>query len=149
MATNQMFKDLPVLRILKQISRLNLIAGNSSNAYKLGPQVKKVELILQEKNVYGPAAGLKKFWRKHLPTLKFHNYDTDISMTRVRSKPEEAAKVPAKIVVYDEAGQKQELDCKNLDESVILQKLVKLTQATPVPEADIPHWSTKKIVTYD
>lgn len=135
----QMFKNLPVSPVLKQIARLNMIAGNPSNAFKFGSQCKKVELILQEKGVFGPAVGLKRFWRQNLPVLKFHNYDTDFFLTRVRAEnKEDIKKIPAKIIVHEENGGKQEVDCKGLDNQAILAKLVEVTQATPVPEADIP-----------
>lgn len=137
--TASMFKDLPKSRILRQIARLNLIAGTPKTAYKLGPEVKKLELILILKNVFKPAAGLKHFWRKNLPVLKFHNDHVDFVATRVRAKTkEEVAKVPSKIIVHGTDGSKKDIDCIFTSNSEILAKLVEVTKATPVEAAEIP-----------
>lgn len=134
-----MFKDLPKSRILRQIARLNLIAGTPETAYKLGPEIKKLEIILILKNVYKPAAGLKQFWRKNLPILKFHNDHVDFVATRVRAQDkEEVAKVPSKIIVHGTDGSKKDIDCLFTSHSDILAKLVEVTQATPVDAAEIP-----------
>lgn len=134
-----MFKDLPKSRILKQIARLNLIAGTPQTAYKLGPEIKKLELILILKNVFKPAAGLKHFWRKNLPVLKFHNEHVDFVATRVRAHTkEEVAKVPSKIIVHGTDGSKKDIDCIFSSHSDILAKVVEATKAIPVEAAEIP-----------
>lgn len=134
-----MFKNLPTSKVLKQIARLNNIAGTPETAYKFDPKYKKIELLLIQKSVHGPSIGLKKFWRQHLPTLKFHNDDINFTLTRIHTETkEDLKKCPAKIIVYDEANQKIELECANKQASDILNELVKLTSAQPVPETQIP-----------
>lgn len=134
-----MFKNLPSSKILKQVARLNLIAGTPETAFKLGPQIKKLELILILKNVFKPAAGLKHFWRRNLPVLKFHNEHVDFVTTRVRAQTkEEIAKVPSKIVIHGADGSKKDIDCLFTDHNDILKKVVDATKATPVDAADIP-----------
>lgn len=135
-----MFQRLPTSSLAKQVSRLNLIAGTPKTAFKFGESTKKIELVLLEKNIAGPSIGLKKFWRVHLPTLKFHNDDVEFFCTRVRATTkEEIAKVPAKIIIHDTSNNKTEIDCSSHDKDRILRKLVKATGASPVPMDDIPH----------
>lgn len=117
-----------------------MIAGSSKNAYRLGENTKKIELVLLEKNIIGPRTGLKNFLKLQLPTLKFHNDNVDFFCTRVRATTkEDIAKVPTKIIIHDASSNKTEIDCHSLDENKILKKLVAATGATPVPESEIPH----------
>lgn len=134
-----MFKGAPSSPILKQIYRLNLISGTQKTAYRLGPDVKKIELFLISKNTYGPTAGLKRFWRDYLPSLKYHNDDVNFVVTRVRPETkEDIVKVPSKIVVYD-ANNKETttIDCLGKHASNIFRKLKQATNATPVPESEL------------
>ncbi|ABN66944.2 predicted protein [Scheffersomyces stipitis CBS 6054] len=136
-----MFKGLPSSRILKQITRLNAIAGTSESAYKFdASKYTKIELFLQQKNIHGPAVGLKKFWRQNLPTLKFHNDDIQFSLTRIQAETAaEVAACPSKIVVHSvDPASKIEIDCKGKHSSVILNELVEATKATNVPIEEIP-----------
>lgn len=128
-----MFKGLPTSKILKQIARLNNISGTPKTAFKFGPQVKKIELIILQKNIYKSSSGLKRFWRYNLPVLKFHNDNVDFLLTRVRAKTkEEIAQVPTKIVIHKDDGSKGEVDCAMQTHNEILKKLVKATDAVPV-----------------
>ncbi|ODV82279.1 uncharacterized protein CANTADRAFT_31941, partial [Suhomyces tanzawaensis NRRL Y-17324] len=138
--SSSMFKDFPSSRILKQIARLNKIAGTSETAYKIDlSKFAKVELYLIQKNIHGPSVGLRKFWRHNLPTLKFHNSELPFVMTRISAEtPEEVAKCPAKIVVHGSNSEKFEINCANKHSSAILDELVKITGAVNVPEAEIP-----------
>lgn len=134
-----MFKDLPRSKLLKQIARLNLIAGTPKTAFKLGPQVKKVELFLLHKNIFVPGAGLKKFWRQNMPVLKFHNDDVDFVTTRlIAENKEEVAKAPTKIIVHNKDGSSTEFDCALKTNSQILNELVKVTEGVKVSEENIP-----------
>lgn len=134
-----MFKGLPTSQLLKQIARLNLISGTPKTAFKLGPQVKKVEIIILHTNIYKRGAGLKKFWRQNLPVLKFHNEDVDFILTRVKAATkEEIAKVPSKIIIHKEDGSKGEIDCALQNHKEILRRLVKATDAVAVAAEDIP-----------
>lgn len=134
-----MFKGLPTSKLLKQIARLNLIAGTPKTAFKLGPQVKKVELILLYKNIYKKGSGLKRFWRYNLPVLKFHNDNVDFVLTRVKAgNKDEVSKVPSKIIIHNTDGTKGELDCALQTHNEILKKLVKATDAVLVPQQEIP-----------
>lgn len=138
--SSKMFQRLPKSSLSKQISRLNIIAGKPNTAFKFGSDVKKIELVLLEKNVMGPAIGLKKFWRVHLPTLKFHNDDVEFFCTRVlANSKEEIRKVPAKVIIHDSSNNTSEFDCASLDKDRILKKLVRITGATPIPQSEIPH----------
>lgn len=133
-----MFRAAPSSPILRQVYRLNLISGTPKTAYRLGPEVKKVELFVISKNAYGPTAGLKKFWREYLPTLKFHNDDVNFVVTRIRPETkEEIKKVPSKIVVYDANNKETTIDCLGKHSSNIFRQLKKATNATPVPESEI------------
>lgn len=137
-----MFKGAPSKPLLKQIYRLNLISGASTKAYKLdSSKYKTVELMLALKSVYGPAAGLKKFWRENLPALKFHNEDVNFVVTRVRPNSDshqDICAIPNKIIVHDASGNKSEIDCKGKHASNILRKLVQLTNAEKVADSEIP-----------
>lgn len=137
-----MYRLLPKSSLSRQIGRLNLIAGTPQTAFKFGPNVKKIELILLEKNIMGPNIGLKKFWRYNLPTLKFHNDEVEFFCTRVRATTkDEIAIAPAKVIIHDSSNTKIELDCKSLDNETILENIVLATRALPVAEADIPQIS--------
>ncbi|KAK6460948.1 hypothetical protein DFJ63DRAFT_212131 [Scheffersomyces coipomensis] len=136
-----MFKNSPSSKILKQIYRLNLIAGNPENAYKLNPEkYSKIELFLIQKNVHAQSVGLKKFWKDFLPTLKFHNDDIDFIMTRIKvNNKAEAAACPAKILVHGKDQKDNvEIDCANLHSSKILRQLVTKTGAVNIPLEEIP-----------
>lgn len=134
-----MFKNLPASRILKQITRLNNIAGTTENAFKFSSKYTKIELFLIKDNIFGQAIGLKKFWRNNLPTLKFHNEDVNFVLTRINTTTkEDLAKCPTKIVIHDNADKKYEIDCANKLVSDILKEVVQVTEATPVPSSEIP-----------
>lgn len=143
-----MFKSLPKLRILRQIERLNLIQGTPRNAFRFNPdQVSKIELVLIQKNIHEPAIGLRKFWRENLPTLKFHNDDINFVVSRVQVKnKEEVKKCPIKIIVHQVTGDKIDINCAHLNQSRILSKLVKATNATNV--SDIVPFTIQKNATY-
>lgn len=134
-----MVRGAPTSKILKQIWRLNQIAGTPKTAFRFPQTVAKFELILLLKNVWGRSLGLKHFWRHNLPTLKFHNEDLSMTVTRVKAETKaEIASVPSKIVVHYTDGTKTDLSCANKRPEDILRDLVKLTNATAVPESDIP-----------
>ncbi|SGZ52226.1 CIC11C00000004822 [Sungouiella intermedia] len=144
-----MFKGLPTSKILKQIARLNNITGTPRTAFKFGPLVKKIELIILLKNIFKASSGLKKFWRQNLPVLKYHNDDVEFTLTRVRAmSKEEIAQVPTKIVIHLADGTKSEVDCAMQTHNQILKKLVNSTGAVaiapddlhtiPVPENHLP-----------
>lgn len=133
-----MFKNLPSSRILKQIERLNIIAGTPENAFKFNPNVKSVELFLLKAPVQGPHIGLKRFWRRNLPTLQFHNPDVDFVMTRIKVEDKaDLKKVPARVVVQAD-GEPKVLNCLEKTHEQILSELVQLTNATSVPAEEIP-----------
>lgn len=135
-----MFRDLPSSKILKQIARLNNIAGTPERAFKFdSSKISKVEMFLIHKNVHGPSVGLKKFWRQDLPTLKFHNDDIAFVMNRISASTKaEVAKCPSKIVVHKTDGGVIELDCADKHSTDILRQLAKLTGAKNVMAEDIP-----------
>lgn len=138
-SNSAMFKNLPSSRILKQITRLNNIAGTPETAFKFNPKYTKLELFLIKHNVSGSAIGLKKFWRNNLPTLKFHNEDVNFVLTRITtSTKEDISKCPSKIIVYDNADKKYEIDCADRQVSDILAEVIKVTEASPVAEKEIP-----------
>ncbi|KAK6458385.1 uncharacterized protein RJT20DRAFT_31326 [Scheffersomyces xylosifermentans] len=140
-----MFKDLPSSRILKQITRLNNIAGTTESAYKFDQsKYAKIELFLQQRNIHGPAVGLKKFWRLNLPTLKFHNDDLQFVLTRIATESKaDVAACPSKIIVHGvDPKDNLEIDCAGKHSSVILQELVKATGAVGVPADEIPRIKT-------
>lgn len=138
--THAMFKNLPSSRILKQVARLNNIAGTAETAYRFdASKVKKIELLFIHQNILGAAVGLKKFWRHNLPTLKFHNDDINFVCTRINAETkEEAEKCPTKIIIHSPDNNKTELNCSAKHSSVILQELIKATGATSVPTSEIP-----------
>lgn len=134
-----MVRGAPTSKILKQIWRLNNIAGTPKTAFRFPQTVSKLELVLLQKHVWGPPLGLKHFWRNNLPTLKFHNEDLRMAVTRVKvASKAEIAEAPTKIVVHYTDGTKKDLDCAKKKPERILRDLVKLTSATSVPESDIP-----------
>lgn len=134
-----MIKNAPLSPILRQIFRLNQIAGTKENAFRIPPKYKKVELVMMSKQAYGPSIGLKHFWRNHLPTLKFHNDDVQFFTTKVKvSTKEEIAQAPSKIVIHDETGNKTEIDCMGDHHLEILKKFVAATASQPIDETEIP-----------
>lgn len=134
-----MFKGLPLKGINRQIARLNLISGNTSNAYRFGSHIKRIELVLLHKMVYIPLAGLKKFWRRNLPVLKFHNDDTEFVVTRVRAQTKAEIKAaPIKIKVHETSGNVIEVPCALKDNDEILKKVVEVSKAESVPKEEIP-----------
>lgn len=134
------FKDLPTSPVLRQVARLNKIAGTPATAFRFDPlKVREIEVFLTQKNAHPPSKGLRKFWKENMPTLRFHNDDVGFAMTRIAvNKDEDLAKMKAKIVVHTTNDGSQSINCANKDQSVILDELVKLTEAKPVPEAEIP-----------
>lgn len=135
----QVLDQLPSNKILRQIARLNLIAGSESNAYRFPSHVRKVEAVILAKNVFGANAGLMRFWKLNFPTLKFHNDDVDFVITRVRAdSKEEIAQAPCQLKVHGENGVLHQLECKGLKDLEILAELVKSADATPVPASEIP-----------
>lgn len=139
MVALRVFGEFPRNKALKQIARINFIAGTPTTAFKLGPLTKKVELMIVHKNAWGASLGLKRFWQLNLPTLKFHNDDVEFVVTKVRATlKEEIAKAPTKIIVHDANTGSKEINCAHKDSSDILAELVKTTNATSVPEEEIP-----------
>lgn len=133
-----MFKNLPKSRILKQITRLNNISGSPQTAYKFDPKYTKLEVYLIKNSVLGSAIGLRKFWRQRLPTFKFHNENVDFVFKRIVTQTkEDLAKCPTKIVIHDSMGNKNEIDCSNETVDGIFEKVVKATEASPVPSDQI------------
>lgn len=133
---NKMFAGFPSSRLLKQAARINKIHGDSLNAYVL-PGVKKVDLVLPFTRSYRPAFGIRQFWKHHLPTLKFHNYETEFNVMKVQTESETDLKnCPVKVIVHEDLN-KHEINALDLDPNEILTKLVELTKAKPVPESDL------------
>lgn len=126
-------------KLLRQITRLNIIAGSPETAYRFGPDLKKLEVVIYSKNILGHAAGLKKFWKLNLPTLKFHNDAVDFVVTRVKpTKREDFDTIPLQVRLHNQDGSVSKLDCVNKSNLVILSEVVALTGATAVPVAEIP-----------
>lgn len=134
------FKNLPSSPLLRQVARLNKIAGTPHTAFRFDPlKIREIQLILIQKNVHLPSAGLRNFWKNNLPTLQFHNNDVTFTMTRVATtSKEDLVKVPAKILVHTTDDNTLTLDCLNMKNNKILRELVALTEAKQVPEAEIP-----------
>lgn len=138
-STHSMFKNLPTSKVLKQIARLNNIAGTPETAFKFPSKYNKIELLLIQKLVHGPSIGLKKFWRNNLPTLKFHNDETEFCLTRIKTKNKaDLEKCPTKILVHSQNNEVIEIDCANKTAYEILKNLVKRTGANSVPAKEIP-----------
>ncbi|WPK25502.1 hypothetical protein PUMCH_002819 [Australozyma saopauloensis] len=126
-------------KLLRQITRLNIIAGTPETAFKFGPELKKLEVVIYSKNILAHGAGLKKFWKLNLPTLKFHNDDVDFVVTRVRpTKREDFDKIPLEVRLHQENGKMQKVDCTNKDNESILREVVEMMNAKLVAEKDIP-----------
>lgn len=135
---NKMFPDLPSSRILRQVARLNKISGTPDVAYKFDPKYTKMELLLPQARNHKDSMGLRQFWKHNLPTLKFHNDDIAFQVKKIQTEsPEELAKCPTKLIVY-ENNEKVEIPCHNAESSEILSKLVQITNASSVPEEEIP-----------
>lgn len=126
-------------KLLRQITRLNLIAGSPATAFRFGPSLKKLEVVIYSKNVMGHAAGLKKFWKLNLPTLKFHNDNVDFVVTRVRpTKREDFNTIPVEVRLHQQDGAVTKIACLNKDHEQILREVVESTGASLVPEEEIP-----------
>lgn len=126
-------------KLLRQITRLNLIAGTPSTAFRFGPSLKKLEVVLYSKNIRGHGAGLKKFWKLNLPTLKFHNDNVDFVVTRVRpNKREDFDTIPLEVRLHQQDGAVTKIACRNKDHEEILREVVESTGASSVPEIEIP-----------
>lgn len=126
-------------KLLKQITRLNQIAGLPETAYRFGNNLRKLEVVIYSKGILGHAAGLKRFWKLNLPTLKFHNDNVEFVVTRVRpTTREDFNKIPLEVRLHQEDGSVNKVDCVNKDNSVILREVVELTKAEQVPEEQIP-----------
>lgn len=137
-AANKMFLGLPSSRLLRQATRINKIHGDSSTAYSFDPKFQKFELIFPQQRVHKPSIGIRQFWKHNLPTLKFHNFDKEFQVRKVATEsPEELAKCPVKLVVYDENLNKFEIDCQGIDQSEILSKLIQQTDAKAVPQEEL------------
>lgn len=133
-----MFKGLPTSKLLRQIARFNLISANPRAAYKLGPDIKRLELFLVHKNVYKPGAGLKKFWRENLPALKFHNDDVEFVVLRfVAPDKTQLSQAPCILRVHRKDGKYTDLDCSLKSNVDIMRRMVKETGAVRVPEEDL------------
>ncbi|CAN3372643.1 hypothetical protein DIURU_004864 [Diutina rugosa] len=134
------FRNLPSSPVLRQVARLNQIAGTTETAFRMDPsKIKAIELVLVQKNVHQPSSGLRKFWKQNLPTLQFHNNDVRFTMTRVKTaSKDELAKVPASVVIHKVGDDKVVVNCLDRSPKDILRKVVHATGATPVPDAEIP-----------
>ncbi|EGV61499.1 54S ribosomal protein, mitochondrial [Yamadazyma tenuis] len=129
---NSMFPGLPKSRLLKQATRINIIHGSTATAFKFDPKFTRLDLILPQNRLHKPSIGLRQFWKHNLPTLKFHNYDTEFHVLKVQTdSDQELAKCPTKVVIHTESGN-QEVSCEGISHSDILAKVVQLTGATPV-----------------
>lgn len=125
--------------LLKQSMRMNIIAGDSDTAFKFDPSIARLELVLLSKNVYKKLAGLKQFWQFNLPTLKFHNSDMDMVVTRIRPKKKaDYDNVPCIIRVHYTSGKVDTLECAEKHHTKILTELVRKTAARRLPESEIP-----------
>lgn len=126
-------------RLMRQITRLNLISGTPATAYRFGLGLKKLEVVIYSKNILTHAAGLKKFWKLNLPTLKFHNDNVDFVVTRVRpTKREDFNTIPLEVRLHQQDGQVTKITCTSKDNETILRDVVASTGATPVPVEEIP-----------
>lgn len=135
--SNKMFPNFPKSRILRQATRINKIHGDSETAFKFDPKFSRFDLILPQNRLHKPSIGLRQFWKHNLPTLKFHNYDTEFHVMKVATETdEELTKCPVKLVIHDNEG-KKELDCSGFENSEILSKLVEITKASPVPQQEL------------
>ncbi|KAK6198059.1 uncharacterized protein RJT21DRAFT_54259 [Scheffersomyces amazonensis] len=134
-------KDVPRSGVVRQIYRLNKIAGTPSTAFKFNDsKYSKIELCLIQKNVFEPALGLKNFWRDNLPTLKFHNENIDFIMTRIKPKNKKEVKAcPVFIKVHGKDSIDDILlDVRNHNPETILRKLVESTKAKRMSSEEIP-----------
>lgn len=141
-----MFKELPTGALTRQLARVNLIAGTPSTAFRIDSQrTRRIELLLVHGLHHKPLAGLRRFWRYNLPTLRFHNDDVDFVCTRftVGSK-EEIPKIVTRINLHDANGKTTPVDCRNKSNVEILDLVVKATGAVPVPESEIPVFKFKE-----
>lgn len=133
-----MFKGMPVARIPKQFTRLNLLANFPESAVRMPTSVKSLDLVFKDDNKHGHM-GAKKFWRNNLPTIQFHNPSLPITVTRVHaSTDEESLKCPAQLTVSLENGETHKIDMKHRFYNDIMAELKEVTGAEPVPELEIP-----------
>lgn len=143
---NKMFKELTSSRILRQVSRINQIHGDSSNAYVFN-NVKKFELIFPVNRSYMESYGIRQFWKYNLPVFKFHNDDIDFIIKKVQTTDAELEKCPVKLVIHEDS-QTKEIDCKNLEPSSILSQLLEITNAEPVPSSTLESLTLKPKASY-
>lgn len=145
-ALKEYLKGLPGHKILRQVARLNLVAGDSTTAYKLPSTVKKLEVLMMTKAVNRRFVGLNHFSKWTFPTLKFHNDDVDFVVTRVKPEhKEEYPQVPCALFIHKTSGDMTRIECNEMSHLRILQELVKATNALPVPELEIPHIPLPKV----
>lgn len=129
---NSMLRGYPKARIPRQAQRINSINGTSQNAFIFNG-ISKLELILPLTRSYGPAIGIRKFWKLHLPTIKFHNDNLQVLVKHVDAQPDELAQVPVKLIAHNGTN-KVEIDCKNKHYDDILTSVIEATNAKPVSE---------------
>ncbi|KAF5104146.1 hypothetical protein DV451_000886 [Geotrichum candidum] len=129
--------SLPSARIPRQLARLNAIA-RGPGAIKLPANVKAINLSFKFQNKDGHM-GPRKFWQKNLPQVQFHNPATPISVSRKFAvTPEEAGKVPAVLSITFADGSEKSVNVKHKHSDEILEDLIRLTEATPVPIEEQP-----------
>lgn len=121
---------LPRQGLNRQITRLNAIA-NGPGAVLVSNNVAKINLVF--KDGFKPG---KRFWRQTLPQVQFHNPSLPISVTKF-PKDEDSSKLSELIVEFKDGQQKKAFIGDKPFESII-DDLIKLTDAKPVPQEDIP-----------
>lgn len=135
----QVAERLPTNKILRQIARLNLLAGKPQLAYKFDDKYKALELIVLSKNNYLKTAGIAKFWKYNLPILKFHNDDLDFIVKRVRPETKDDIKnFESALVVRSTDSEPIVIKCNDKSPGRILEELVKVTNARQLKQSEIP-----------
>ncbi|KAL7275570.1 hypothetical protein RUND412_001496 [Rhizina undulata] len=91
------------------------------------PEVKRVALDFAFKNKDGHM-GARKFWKKYMPRLKYHNPEVQMDVMRRR---EEGS--PATMTIEFDGDRKEVVDIQNKHENDICKAVFELTKARELP----------------
>ncbi|CAK9442148.1 uncharacterized protein LODBEIA_P58910 [Lodderomyces beijingensis] len=136
------------LPLRKQIAKINTLRGTPETSFKFdASKYKEFEMFIYHQTpvVYKPAHGIRSFWKKSMPTLRYHNPQIQVTVNAVVVDDEkDLVKIPLKLKIH---GHKPEdnavIDCASKSPSQILAELVELTNARRMTQDEIPLISTK------
>lgn len=123
------------MSMAKHLTRINKSASGPG-AIRIPNSVSYIRLELRESSRFcrNGHLGATRFWRSHLPQIQFHNPELAIAVKQL--KP--SSKEPAQLILEMQDGSKKTIDVGDKKSLDIIAELMNNTEATKVPQSEIP-----------